>query len=696
MRISKILILLLGLGVVLVGCSIKPKQLSEKQITDSSSKIYKKLGSEQKELKDPVSIYEAIARSIKYNHEQRLQLMRVSLSKKDIENVSFDMLPKLTANAGYTGRDKDSSSYSQVVDGNLSASPSYSSEKNVTTADLTMSWNVLDFGLSYVRAKQAADKYLMAQEEKRKVIQNIVKEVISAYYKALAAEKLLSRVEKVTARVELALKDSKKIGQLRYKSPIDALTYQKDLMDILKSIQALERDLRGAKGELAALMGLRPGQPFELKDKDILNQKFNMLNFALEDMELTALTKRPELIQSMYQSRITAKEVKANMLGLLPGIRLYAGANYSSNNYLVHDNWAQYGASASWNLFNVFKIGNINDMNKLKEALEKQQQLAMSMAVLTQLHIANADYLLGIKEFKLADDYFGIISELYKHVQAGSKVGKVGNLRLIKEELRYLLALLKRDLTYSELQNNVIKMYISMGLDPVPFNANENSIKDLSKAIEKQLDNWKNGKVKLMASDMKNKTMLVSSSFEKTYKPAEKQPVNKVVKKDKPAAEVKKAEPVKVKKEVKVQPKAEKPEVISKTKNSAVFANPEDLMAGWINSWKSMDYDAYMKFYGKSFVSNKGLNYNEWAKFRKSRLDRKGQVVIEYNEIKSQQLSNDIVNTAAIMSYEFNGKKHSFVKVLKWEKTEGGWKIIGENSYSNLAMIKYVLKFAVV
>ena len=51
--------------------------------------------------------------------------------------------------------------------------PFTSSEKNVFSADLSLSWNVLDFGLSYIRAKQAADDVLIAEEERRRVANRV-------------------------------------------------------------------------------------------------------------------------------------------------------------------------------------------------------------------------------------------------------------------------------------------------------------------------------------------------------------------------------------------------------------------------------------------------------------------------------------------------------------------------------------------
>lgn len=55
--------------------------------------------------------------------------------------------------------------------------PFTSAERNIFSADLSMSWNVLDFGLSFIRAKQVADDVLIADDERRRVANRIMQHV---------------------------------------------------------------------------------------------------------------------------------------------------------------------------------------------------------------------------------------------------------------------------------------------------------------------------------------------------------------------------------------------------------------------------------------------------------------------------------------------------------------------------------------
>ena len=93
------------------------------------------------------------------------------MSETQFDLSKYELLPQLVAKTGYNSRDKFSGSSSRsLLTGNQSLQSSTSSDRDIFTNDLSLTWNVLDFGLSYIRAKQSADHVLIAEEEKRKVV----------------------------------------------------------------------------------------------------------------------------------------------------------------------------------------------------------------------------------------------------------------------------------------------------------------------------------------------------------------------------------------------------------------------------------------------------------------------------------------------------------------------------------------------
>ena len=207
-----------------------------------------------------------------------------------------------------------------------------SRDKGQATRGIEFTWNALDFGLSYIRAGQQADRYLIAKELERKAIQNITRDIIRSYWKAQASENLLKKLNPLLQRVEDALADSQYIEELLISAPMDSLLYQKELLDVQRTLQTQQRALINSKNELATLMGLLPNQKFTLADNDTY---LTNLKMDIQTMEEIALLSRPELMESRYQKRISSKDTRAAMLALIPSLKFNAAYGYTDNDLLT-------------------------------------------------------------------------------------------------------------------------------------------------------------------------------------------------------------------------------------------------------------------------------------------------------------------------------------------------------------------------
>ena len=239
--------------------------LSLLQIEAEAAHNLAAVGVDQEPIDGPIGLYEAMARALKYNLDHRVETMRIVLAQREMANATAGMLPKLMASAGYAVRNNDSASYSRSLFTNtVAAQPTSSAEKQNVTADLKFSYNLLDFGLSYIRARQAADKALIAEELRQRVRTRIVEEVRTAYWKAISADQLLDGFGRLEGRIEKTIADNRRLRDNGLTSPLATLTYERELVDIRREIGQLERQLKTSKFELAALMGLKPGTAFKI------------------------------------------------------------------------------------------------------------------------------------------------------------------------------------------------------------------------------------------------------------------------------------------------------------------------------------------------------------------------------------------------------------------------------------------------
>ena len=419
----------------------------------------------QKELE--IDLYTAIALAIENNKDLKVKLFETALADRKIKDVKFDMLPTMSANAGYTGSEKYQSSTSATVgtdDKAAAKGSTFSTSRNrdVVARDIGFAWNALDFGLSYIRAGQTGDRYLIAKEIEKKAANNIAREVIRSYWNALSAEKLIKKYDPLIEKVKVALNDSQKIEEMLLQKPMDALLYQKELLDIKRALITQRQTLINSKVELGALMGLLPDQEYNLVKTD---EPINILDMNIKSMEKHALVNRAELLENRYQERISVAETKVGLRSLLPSFNINAAYTSSSNDYLQNKTNFEFGSSVGANLLNVFRAPTIKKVNEANTEIIKEQRLALSMAVLSQVHLANIDYQMSTEEYDTSEKYFNVSTKIADQVRNAQKIARFGELELIREEASTLVAELRRDIAFAKMQHSIAQVYTSVGID---------------------------------------------------------------------------------------------------------------------------------------------------------------------------------------------------------------------------------------
>lgn len=459
--------LLLGLSMtaILAGCTVTPEPLTPSDLQTTAEKNFQTVDAEQEPVGAPIDLYEAMARALKYNLDYKVELMDEALKAREMNLASYDMLPQLVASAGYAGRNNYSGASSlSLITRRQSLEPSTSAEKNLYTADLSLSWDVLDFGLSYVRAKQKADEVLISQERRRKVANRIIEDVRTAYWRAVSAQRLLDKLQLLEDSVTTTLENSERLAERRLSAPLTALTYQRELIEIQGNIRRLQRELVIAKAQLAALMNLKPGTEFSLVLPD-RGQTMPDVKYSGEDMMMTALQNRAELREVSYRQRINAKELDAALLSALPSFRGILGVNVDSNDFLYNNDWIQWGARASWNVLNLFRYPAQKKAVKAQDDLLRQRELALTMAVLTQVHVARARFAHLTEELSTASHQMRVQDRIMDQIRAGHKAGAMSQQTLLREEMNTLVSEVKYDIAYADAQNAYANLFGSMGID---------------------------------------------------------------------------------------------------------------------------------------------------------------------------------------------------------------------------------------
>jgi len=452
--------------MALAGCSSTLQPITDVQAREAAFVTRSKIASNQEPILQPITLYEAMARALKYNLEHRVSMMEIDVARADYELSRYELLPNVIASGRSQNRNNQAGSSSlSLISGRQSLEPSTATEKTFQTGDLTATWNILDFGLSKIRIEQLADKALIYEERRRKAVIHIIGDVQRAYWRAVSSERISQRLLSLEEDVRGALGDSKTLYERGKASPMLALSYQRELSDIQGQAQRLMRDMTMAKVELSGLMGLSPDQPFTLKSGSD-DRAPAMLEMDYEAMIDLSLRQRPEVRETLYAKRIGEKEMKKAVLETLPSLEAFAGLNVNTNDFLFHSNWADYGARASWNLARVFSVKPRKRKAKAQALLDEQRGLAAAIAVMTQLAIAREHYEGVRTEYQTAEHSAQIQDDILKHIEALSKAGSASRQSLVKERMNSLISETQRDILRGEMKEAAANIYASLGYDP--------------------------------------------------------------------------------------------------------------------------------------------------------------------------------------------------------------------------------------
>ena len=481
-HLSAALILIAAIGVN--GCAIEPIQLTTDEVRSRVKEDRADLTKDQEPVSGPIDLYEAMARALKYNLDARVELMHKMLAQTQLDLAHYAMLPRLAANAGFDGRSNFSGGTAQSLVGQGLAVPVpfTSADKNIFSADLSLSWNVLDFGMSYIRAKQAADDVLIAEEERRRVANRVMQDVRAAYWKAVSAERILPSLKLLDEWVKSALEKAQAVQDEKLSSPLVPLQYKLDLLNTQRYIQQLFRELNTAKIQLAALINLPPGQEQQMVLM-VPEREAKTVNL-LPDMtmlEERALEARPELRQIDYRRRINAQETRAAILEMLPSLNLVVGGNYSSNSFLFNNHWAAYAARASWNLLNLFRYPARAKTIEAQDKVLRTQDLALSMAIMSQVHVSVAQVAQAKKETLTARLYHDTQSQITEQTRLAWRTARLSEQTMLRERVNQVAAQLRYDAVEAELQTAWALLLAAVGQDVLPNDlTQEQSVSDLA------------------------------------------------------------------------------------------------------------------------------------------------------------------------------------------------------------------------
>ncbi|WP_151194469.1 TolC family protein [Cysteiniphilum sp. JM-1] len=247
--------------LLISGCSITPTVIDQKEQLNNTQTNLNNIWNKQQQIAHDINLPEAIARTLKYNLDNRVNQAQLMLENGNLTMAYLEMLPSLNVSTDYSFRNNEQIQNlvrnGQLVDGEQSFTP-----REVLNVSTGLQWNILDLGLSYTRAQQQANRIMIMQEQIRKTTQNLIQECISVYLKAWTAQQIYPKVKEFQEKATLALEKSKEVLKQKVNTNDTELDYQNVLIKSIRKANKLLIEIADAKSSLSRLMNVKPGSNY--------------------------------------------------------------------------------------------------------------------------------------------------------------------------------------------------------------------------------------------------------------------------------------------------------------------------------------------------------------------------------------------------------------------------------------------------
>ncbi len=403
----------------------------------------------------PIDMYMAMALALKYNYTRRLASYQENLIKGNINPAS---LPTMAENLGY-----DTATQSSTI-----------------PADLKLSWNLLDLSSLYYQNNLSAPE-LTAQEQSRKVVNNILQETRSLYWKALAAQRLIPVIDDMNeylVRVvdELNARSNEMIKKGNTPST-NLLLKKRKYLESIKQLSDLRRKLDTAQAEFAGLLGFYPSTEIKLAGAEYGNFTIPSMRAKIQQLEWLALTNRPEL---RTFDQISSKEEFELVIKDFDDVD---NSDYRQDPNYYNRKWTKESNDLSMNIFEEIRHPGISTYNSL--ARQRMTNIILNQVYLSWAMYQSAveNYLLNMSVATTSED---IAEDITDKEGANKAISHLESAQAIIDEANAFLA-------YIDVQEAIGKLYASVGMDAVPSDMLNDTPSAIAVQIRETLDKWKDG-----------------------------------------------------------------------------------------------------------------------------------------------------------------------------------------------------------
>jgi outer membrane protein TolC len=472
-----------------VGCSTAPteQELIRERIRFAGAD-YNWLGMCPPDLSHPLTLNEIVKIATERNLELFVKEREYAIQVEKVTRQKWLLLPSLNYNLTDTIRNKNTAALVDIANPPPNNAPpllEIGLPKDEHVWNLSLLWNIMDFGVSYYRVRQETDRAIVQSLEYERIRQSVILRLVTAYWRAVAAKRAMERAQvlipemaKQTERLNRELNNKVYLTKDQALSKL-VFFYQREMEvkgfndrpDSSDPTQGYAKEYDNAMLDLASLMQLPPGAHFELVMPEDFPYEVELPD--LKTMFDLALINRPELYERDREFKIGIDDIYVAIIQELPIVQLFINKNHDSNRYLLFNDWYQTGLTLAWNLLQIPVHTTDQNIGVGEADLAIRSRLLLSESIITQVALAFLLLQQNQEQFLIAKNWANAAQQVAELSVKESIVGKKSKLEALQSRIDAALALNNATKIYAELQNNVEQLNNAIGIPLYFYTANE-------------------------------------------------------------------------------------------------------------------------------------------------------------------------------------------------------------------------------
>ena len=370
----------------------------------------------------PISLQEAIAIALKNNHTLRKAFEDMGIARDDRDMARSLFLPGITAGYAYDRTDRQRA---MVDPANPLMPPMYAGEKEFRRAEIKVMMTIWDFGRSLGAYNQASLAQEIAGLVYERTRQQVILEVVNAYFNLLRARRGRVIAEESLAQAREHLKTAISFEKYGVVDRNDVLRARVRVAEVRQMLIKAKNAVELATSALNSVLGVNVNLPTRVID----DTRIIPFSLNLKDCLQLAIEHRPEFNVVQKAIGIEEEGIRAARAGHLPRIYVAGGYSWNDDDYQrfadsggnLHDDNISGEIGIQIDLFSGGRT--LAEMRKAKKKLARAEEKAKEVCDGISLQVKAA--FLAIHEAK---DRIGVAKEAVAQAEE--------NLRLMNNKYR--------------------------------------------------------------------------------------------------------------------------------------------------------------------------------------------------------------------------------------------------------------------